>query len=127
MGALVPTIKCHQKDLVNLICFLHLAKITDTVSRWLRKYHETDLSILSKIEGCVLNDIKQNCNSFEELGHGAFLKFICADKNLLELVQSTIVGQPTSSNIPRKQELQDFARQCGDVSEKVFLLRNVLY
>ena len=100
-----------------------LAKITETVSRWLKKYHKIDLSILSKIEGCVLNHIKRNCNSFEELGHGTFLKFICADKNLLELVQSTVVGQPTSSNIPNKQELQDFVRQCGDVSAKVFLLQ----
>ena len=120
------TITYHQKDFVNLLCSHFLAKITDTVSRWFTKHDKLDLNILSKIESCALNDIKRNCNSFEELGHGTFLKFICADKNLLELVQSTVVGQPTSSNIPSKQELQDFARQCGDVSVMVFLLRNIL-
>ena len=126
MGAFIVTIKYRQNGLINLTCSLYLAKITDTVSRWLKKNHVIDLSILSNIESCVLNDIKQNCNSFEELGHGSFLKFICADKCLAELVQSTVIGQTTSSNIPSKQELLDFARQCGDVSAKVFLFRNIL-
>ena len=100
-------------------CFV-LASITKATVKWLSKYDHVDLNSLSKIEGRVLRDIRQNCNSFEELGHNTFLKFICSEENLLELLQSSMnVGRVTSSNIPTKKEMQSFMLQCGNAASEV--------
>ena len=109
-----------EPQTVILLFLFLLASITKATVKWLSKYDHVDLNSLSKIEGHVLRDIRQNCNSFEELGHNTFLKFICSEENLLELLQSSMnVGRVTSSNIPTKKEIQSFMLQCGNGASEV--------
>ena len=73
---------------------------------------------LWKIENWVVNQTgNQNIKSFEDFGHGSFVKFIIHDRELLQIVQTHFEEQNQSfgghSQGFSKEDIENFVYQCS--------------
>lgn len=77
------------------------------------------MEVLSNIEAQVTTEVG-NYESFDDMGHGSFLKFVIAEKKLYEIVENSFgMSDGKNTRIVSKKDIINFVKQCGDSAKAV--------
>lgn len=97
---------------------------------FLEKKKSIKFADLGNVENWVIYQAQNpEIKSFEDFGHGPFMKFIVTDKELKENLLSKLdidTGKGSSGNLSfAKEDIRDFVQRCIiKTSNKVTYLRN---
>ncbi|XP_066912062.1 uncharacterized protein [Clytia hemisphaerica] len=94
------------------------SEVKKNIKECLLRTKSIQLKDLWKIEDWVVNQTENpNIKSFDDFGHGSFVKFLLHDKELVQMVQSRFEGQTQSlggSHGYSKEDIKDFVLQCSN-------------
>jgi len=127
-GSITTWINCRLLHSCLIIKINFSAKVNKLVLECLQKRKTLKFVDLWNVENWVINEqaSKSEIRSFEDFGHGSFLKFITSDKILKDRVISNldmhngISGISSGTGSMSKEDIKEFIKQCyAKTSSKV--------